>query len=171
MEPTTMFLIAGAVQGGLGIFQGLGARAESELDAFNLGTEKSLARTEAMQQTRFRDDSLREALAASDSFFLGVAGREETADIRAMREFEIEKSGDDISNIELMSRMNSLKYDQEIMGVKRKGRESLLASVITAATDVGMAYASYKDVRADKLMTPQSQWTKGRATSIRPRLR
>ena len=99
-----------------------------------------------------RDESLR-VPSASDSFFFAVAGREETEDIRAMREFEMEKSGEDISNIEFMARLNGLKYDQEA-ATKRKGRNTLLSSVVDAAFNMTSAYADYKDVQSSKLITP-----------------
>jgi len=171
MEPSTIVMLANVGKSVFGIFEAAGKKAQADLDAFNIGTEKSLSRTAAMRDTRLRDESLREALSASDSFFFSVAGREETRDIRAMRKFEMEKSGEDISNIEFMARLNGLKFDQEAAALKRKGRNTLLASVINAATSMGGAYADYKDVNSSKLMTPRSEWSRSSYSSPRPRLR
>ena len=171
MDPATMMALASVGKGIIGIFQAAGEKAQADLDAFNIGTEKSLSRTAAMRDTRLRDESLREALSASDTFFFGVAGREETDDIRAMRKFEMEKSGEDISNIEFMARLNGLKYDQEAAAIKRKGKNTLLASVVDAAFSAGSAYADYKDVQSSKLMTQRSSWSRSSYSSPRPRLR
>ena len=146
MAPSTIMAAGQAASAIFGIFQGIGAQKQAELDAFNIGTEKQMARASAMQSTRFRDDQLREALAASENFLRTVAGREITPDIEAFERKEREKSGEDIANIELMDFLNQLKLGSQQAQVKREGRETLLASVVRAAGTAADAYGTYKDV-------------------------
>jgi len=145
-EPTTILAAAMAVNAGFTILSGFGAREQAKLDEFNIGTERQMARASAMQATRYRDEQLSEALAASENFIRAVAGREFTPDIEAFVEREREKSGEDIANIELMSFLNQLKLNSEQAKVKRKGRETLLASVVRAVGTAAEGYEAYKDV-------------------------
>ena len=138
---------ANAASAGVSLLSGIGAQKSAQLEAFNIGTERILARTEAMQQAKLRDEGFREALAASNAFFFAAAGREETADIRAFKEKERIKSGEDISNIELMSFINQLKYGQEQAQVKRKGRESLIKGIVQAGSYAAKGYQQYDKAR------------------------
>lgn len=146
MNPSTIMAVGQAASGIFGIFQGIGKQKQAELDAFNIGTEKELARASAMQSTRFRDDQLREALAASENFLRTVAGREITPDLEAFERKEREKSGEDIANIELMNFLNQMKLTSQQAQVKREGRETLLASVVRSVGTLTEAYGTYKDV-------------------------
>ena len=165
MEPSTMMAVSQGVSAIFGIFQGIGAQKQAELDAFNIGTEKQMARASAMQQTRYRDDQLREALAASNNFFMAQASREITADIEAFERKERNISGEDISNIELMDFLNQSKMTMEQAQVRRKGRETLLASIVRAGGQLASAYDTYKDVAPPQRTVPR------RSYSPRPRLR
>ena len=102
IEASTMMAVSQGASAILGVFQGIGAQKQAELDAFNIGTEKQMARASAVQSTRFRDEQLREALAASENFLRTVVDREITPDLEAFERKEREKSGEDIANTELM---------------------------------------------------------------------
>lgn len=166
-----MMMLGNIAKGVFTIGQGIAAQRQAELDAFNVGTERVLAKASALMDTRVRDEALREALSANMNFFGGVLNREITADLEASMQKDKDISGEDLDNITFMNRMNDLKLGQEAAAIRQKGKNTLLASVFDAAYTVGMGYADYKDVMSSKPITPQSQWRRTTMTSPRPRLR
>ena len=90
MDPVTMMAIGQAASAVGTLFAGFGAQQQGQLDAFNIGTEAILARSQAIQQTLRRNEELKEAMDSFDAYYMSVLGREETADIRAFREKEEE---------------------------------------------------------------------------------
>lgn len=131
------------------ISAGAAAKRTSELKAFNIETESVLSRTQALQQSRIRNNELKEALATADAFFMGVAGRDiSDPSIQAFRKKEMETTGDDISDIEMMSRLNQLKFKTEALAERRRGREAYRASLFKAASTMASAYADYQDTAA-----------------------
>ena len=170
MNPTMLMAIGQGVSAVGTLLGGIGAQRQAQLDAFNVGTEAILARTQAIQQTLRRNEQLKEAIDSFDAYYMSVLGREETADIRAFERKEEETTGDDISDIEMMDRLNQLKYKGEAAGIRRKGHESLISAVIQAGSTALGAYADYKALSGG-LITPRSEWQRPSGTSIRPRLR
>lgn len=146
MEPATMMLLASASQAVGTLISGISAKNTAALNAFNIKTESILARAQAIQQSTLRNDQLKEAMATADALFMGAMGRDiSDPSFQAMKRKELETTGEDISDIEMMSRLNQLKYKAEASAMKRKGRETLLASVLSAAGTAGSGYADYRD--------------------------
>lgn len=170
MDPVTMMAIGQAASAVGTLFAGFGAQQQGQLDAFNIGTEAILARSQAIQQTLRRNEELKEAMDSFDAYYMSVLGREETADIRALKAKEEETTGADITDIEMMDRLNQLKYRGEAAGVRRQGRESLISAVIEAGSTAISAYSDYKDL-GGRPITERSSWRRPSSTSIRPRLR
>ena len=139
-------LISAGVSAMGAISVGAAAKKTSELTAFNIETESDLSRTQALQQSRIRNNEFKEALATADAFFMGVAGRDiSDRSIEAYKRKELETTGDDISDIEMMSRLNQLKFKTEAFAERRRGREFYRASLFRAATTVASGYADYQD--------------------------
>jgi len=148
MNPAVIMAIATGAQAVGTLIGGIAAKRTADLQAFNIKTESILSRAQAMQQTRLRYNELKEALSAADTFFMGVANRDiSDASIRAMKEKDIEVSSEDISDIEAMSRLTQLKYRTEALATRRKGRESLLASIITAGSTAAQGYQDFTDAQ------------------------
>lgn len=166
MEPSTMMMLGNVAKGIFTIGQGIAAQKQAELDAFNIGTEKVLAKAAALMDTRRRDEALREAMAANLNFFGGVLNREITADLEASMDKDANIAGEDMDNIEFMNRLNQMKFNQEIAATKQKGRQTLLASIVEGGTTIVSGYADYKDVQA-----PQVRTVPRTTQSVRPRLR
>lgn len=147
MTPEMIMAIAGGVSAAGTLAGGIGAKKTGELQTFNIETESILSRTQALQQSRLRNDQLKEALASAETFFMGVAGRDiSDPSIQAMKRKEMETTGEDISDIEMMSRLNQLKYKTEGLAAKGRGRDSLIASIIKAGSTAASTYYDYKDV-------------------------
>lgn len=119
---------------------------EGKLRAFNLGTEKVLAKAQGIQSARLRNEAFKEAKAINDTIFLSRSD-EITTSQEAFYRGQKEKTGEDVSNINLMTFMNQLKYTQEISAEKRKARTSLLAGVLSAGTTAFDTYSKYQDVK------------------------
>ena len=166
MEPSTMMMLGNVAKGIFTIGQGIAAKKQAELDAFNIGTEKVLAKAAALMDTRRRDEALREAMAANLNFFGGVLNREITADLEASMAKDADIAGEDMDNIEFMNRLNQMKFNQEIEATKTKGRQTLLASIVEGGTAIVSGYADYKDVQAPQVRTVPRTYQ-----SVRPRLR
>jgi hypothetical protein len=140
-----LVLASGALSviGQLGAAQ---ARAEeAKLRAFNLETEKIMAKAQGIQSARLRNEAFKEAKAINDTIFLSKSD-ELTTSQEAFYKGQKEKTGDDVSNINLMTFMNQLKYTQEVSAEKRKGRTSLLAGVLSAGITAFDTHSKYQDV-------------------------
>lgn len=146
MNPAMIMAISSGVSAIGTLAAGIGAKKTAELQAFNIQTESILSRAQAIQQSRLRNEELKEAFATADAFFMGVAGRDiSDPSIQAMKRREMETTGEDISDIEMMSRLNQLKYKTEALATKRRGRQSLISSIFKAGTTAATAYYDYKD--------------------------
>jgi len=144
MEATTMLAIAGGLKAAGQLFGAIGQSQYAELKAFNLGTEKILAKAQGIQSARLRNEAFKEAKAINDTIFLSGSDKLTTSQ-EAFYKGQKEKTGDDVSNINLMTFMNQLKYTQEIQSEKTRARTTLLADVLAAGSSGLQAYADYKD--------------------------
>jgi len=144
MNPAMIMAIAGGVQTVGTILGGIGAQKTAQLRSFDIKTESILSRTQALQQSRIRNDQTKEALSVVQGVF-AAAGRDEDGSTKAFREKELEVSGEDISDIEVMSFLNQLKYKGDAAATRRKGRESLFASILKAGSTAASTYSDFKD--------------------------
>ena len=145
MNPAIIMAIAGGVQTAGTVLGGIGGQKTAQLKSFDIKTESILSRTQALQQSRIRDDQTKEALSVVQGVF-AAAGRDVDGSTEAFRKKEIDVSGEDISNIEVMSFLNQLKYKGDAAATRRKGRESLFASILKAGSTAASTYSDYKDV-------------------------
>ena len=121
------------IQMGTAIDEGKAEKETRDLNSFNIKTDAVMSRAQAMQQTNLRFKDFKEAMAVSDTFFGGVSGRIEDASVRAFKGAELETTGEDISDIELMSRLNQLKLESEAITERRLGKDALRAGYTKAA--------------------------------------
>jgi hypothetical protein len=165
MEPSTIFMIASTIfKVGAGLQEGIAKEREAQLEAFNIGTERTLAKASANIDAIRRREELKDVMEAAESFFLRT--REETMDIEAYYEREQDIAGGDIDDIAAMSYLNDLKYKQEIYGTRRRGVQERQASVVRAVGDVLQAGVDYYSTRQDRPSLVEQ-----RKASPRPRLR
>lgn len=165
VEPSTMMMIASTVfKVGAGIAEGIAKEREAMLEAFNIGTERTLAKASANTDSIRRREELKDVMEAAESFFLRT--REETMDIEAYYEREQDTAGGDIDDIAAMSYLNDLKYKQEIIATKRRGVQERQASVVRAVGDILQAGYDYQSTRQDRPSLVQQ-----RKANPRPRLR
>ena len=148
MEPTTMLAIAGIAKGVGQLFGAIGQAEYERLKEFNLGTEKVLAKAQGIQSARLRNEAFKEAKAINDTIFLSRSD-EITRSQEAFYERQLEKTGEDISNINLMTFMNQLKYTQEIGAQKTKARTTLLTGILEAGQTGLETYAGFEDAKGD----------------------
>jgi len=115
------------------IEEGKAEKETRDLNSFNIKTDAVMSRAQAMQQTNLRFKEFKEAMAVSDTFFGAVSGRIEDASVRAFKSAELETTGEDISDVELMSRLNQLKLESEAITERRLGKDALRAGYTRAA--------------------------------------
>ena len=126
--------ILGLAQMGAAIGAAQDEKATRDLNSFNIKTEAVTSRAQALSQSTLRFNDFKEAMTIADTFFQGVANISSgSASTRAFKEAELEVTGDDISDIEVMSRLNDLKLKSEAAAEKRMGEQALRAGYLKAA--------------------------------------
>lgn len=144
MSVEVIMAIAGIAKGAGQLFGAIGQAEYDRLKEFNLGTEKVLAKAQGIQSARLRNEAFKEAKAINDTIFLSRSD-EITTSQEAFYRKQKEKTGEDVSNINLMTFMNQLKYTQEISAQKTKARTTLLAGILEAGQTGLETYAGFED--------------------------
>ena len=146
MEPFTMMMIASAVSAGGEILGGIGANEDAKLNAFNTKTEKKLSKVQAMQQSQARREEYDFATSANQAFLGGLLGRDDQS-VKAFFKREKETIGKDLGRIETQIAMSGRQADIAAENIRRRGRTTLLASTISAASGFGQAYGQGKSIQ------------------------
>ena len=148
MDPVTMMLIGTAVSAGGQVLAGIGAKSTSELNAYNMKTEKLLNQTQAMQAAQARREEYDLATASNIASF-AAAGRDIGQDrsVEAFLKRQKEIMGKDLGRMQTQTRMESVKSDMAAMAERRRGRNALISSLFQAAGTVGQGIYKYETVK------------------------
>ncbi len=116
------------------IAAGQAAREASDLNAFNIKTDKVLNEVQAIQRARARKEEYDLATSANIAAFYG-AGRDVGSDksVQAFLERQQELVGDDLGRIARQKNMDAMKAEMAAMAEKRRGRNAYTASLFNAA--------------------------------------
>lgn len=140
-------LALGLMQAGGSLIQGIGAYQSTKLERFNVGTESQLANAQGIQTRTAAIGAFKSAVKSADALY-SKFGRD-ISDPSALAQKRADKAvvGGDISDVAIMARINQLALKQQGAATMRKGRESLYASMMEAATTGGEAYLDWKKTR------------------------
>ncbi len=148
MAAETILLISSLISGGGQVLSGIGGKQETDLDAFNIKTQKRQNQVAAMQQARARMDEYDLATSSNIAAF-SAAGRDITTDrsVEAFLEKQKEVAAQDIGRIAKETSVEDLRADMMAMATKRQGRNALYASLFNAAGTVGEGLYRAEQVR------------------------
>ena len=145
IELITLAMLASAGVSAAGsIYGGISAKRTGVLNAFSTKTESILAKAQGVQQANMRNTAFKEAMSAADAIFY-AAGRDIDPSVEAFKRKEQKVFGEDISDLNLMTRLSELKLRQQGATERRVGKEAFIGSLIKATSTGLTAYSDYKD--------------------------
>jgi len=149
MDPITL-----AFAGISAIGQIAAGQAEKEaanLNAFQIRTDKTLNKAQALQMSRSRRAEYDSATAANIGAFY-AAGRDVDSDrsVQAFLKKQKEVAGQDIGRIARQENIQGIKAELASMGERRRGRNALTASLFSAAGTMGEGYHRYSSTKSKK---------------------
>ena len=149
MEPMTMLMLAStAVSAGGQILGGIGEKKSSDLNAFNIETDKKLNKAQALQESEARRAEYDVATASNIAAFAAMGRDIDDRSVQAFLKNQKEVFGEDLGRAEMQTSMQSRKSDIAASTERRRGRNTLLASTISAAGTIGQGAMNYRRVKA-----------------------
>lgn len=115
---------------------GIGAKKEAELNAFNIQTQKTQNKTQAMQAAQARREEYDLATASNIATF-SKATDLSSRSVQAFLERQKEIVGEDITRIAQQTRAEDLAADMRVLAEKRRGRNAFYSSLFNAAGTIG----------------------------------
>jgi len=142
-------LIAAGVGAAGQIAAGQAQQQASQLNAFNIKTDKQLNKVQALQQARARQEEYDLATSANVAAF-AAAGRDVGSDksVQAFLERQEELVGEDIGRIARQENIQGMKSEMAAMAEKRRGRNAYVSSLFSAAGTIGQGIYQYDTTRA-----------------------
>tara|TARA_R100000541_G_C1878454_1_gene81971 strand:- start:456 stop:902 length:447 start_codon:yes stop_codon:yes gene_type:complete len=148
MEPMTMIMLAtSAVSAGGQILGGIGEKKSADLNAFNIETDKKLNKVQAMQESEARRAAYDLATASNIAAFAAMGRAQSDNSVQAFLKRQKEVFGEDIGRAQMQTAIESRKSDIAASTERRRGRNTLLASTISAAGTIGQGVMDYDRVR------------------------
>jgi len=146
-EPITMIMLAtAAVSAGGQILGGIGEKKSADLNAFNIETDKKLNKVQAMQESEARRAEYDVATASNIAAFAAMGRAQSDNSVQAFLKRQKETFGEDIGRAQMQTAIQSRKSDIAASTERRKGRNTLLASTISAAGTIGQGAMDYDRV-------------------------
>jgi len=149
MDPFTMMMIGSSAVSAVGqIAAGRAQQQASQLNAFNIKTDKKLNEVQAMQQARARKEEYDLATSANVAAYY-AAGREVGADRSVQAFFEKQEKlvGQDLGRIARQQSIEGMKSEMAAMAEKRRGRNAYTASLFNAAGTMAQGIYQYQTTR------------------------
>lgn len=131
------------------IAAGRAQQQASQLNAFNIKTDKKLNKVQALQQARARQEEYDLATSANIAAF-AAAGRDVGSDksVQAFLERQEELVGEDIGRIARQESIQGMKSEMAAMAERRRGRNAYASSLFSAAGTIGQGIYQYDTIRA-----------------------
>ena len=146
-DPITMIMLAtAAVSAGGQILGGIGEKKSADLNAFNIETDKKLNKVQAMQESEARRAAYDVATASNIAAFAAMGRAQSDNSVQAFLKRQKEVFGEDIGRAQMQTAMQSRKSDIAASTERRRGRNTLLASTISAAGTIGQGAMDYDRV-------------------------
>ena len=144
--PVALMIAATAVSAGGQILGGIGAKKSSDLNAFNIETDKKLNKVQAMQESEARRADYDLATASNIAAFAAMGRAQSDNSVQAFLKRQRETFGEDIGRAQMQTAMQSRKSDIAASTERRRGKNTLLASTISAAGTIGQGAMDYDRV-------------------------
>lgn len=143
-------LIAAGISAIGQIAAGQAEKEAADLNAFQIRTDKTLNKAQALQMSRSRRAEYDSATAANIGAFY-AAGRDVDSDrsVQAFLKKQKEVAGQDIGRIARQENMQGIKAELAAMGERRRGRNALTASLFSAAGTMAEGYHRYSSTKSD----------------------
>lgn len=137
-----------AVSAAGSIYGGIAAKKSSELNAYQMETDKKFNQAQAMQAAQARREEYDLATASNIASF-AAAGRDIAQDrsVEAFLKRQEEILGKDVGRIQNQTNWEDVKSDMAAMAERRRGRNALTASLFQAAGTVGQGIYNYQIVK------------------------
>ena len=145
--PVALVIATTAVSAGGQILGGIGEKKSSDLNAFNIETDKKLNKVQAMQESEARRAAYDLATASNIAAFAAMGRAQSDNSVQAFLKRQKEVFGEDIGRAQMQTAMESRKSDIAASTERRRGRNTLLASTISAAGTIGQGAMDYDRVR------------------------
>ena len=141
-------LIFAAVKAGGQVLGGIGAKQTAQLNAFNMETEATLNKAQAIEMAQVRMEEYELASSANLAAF-AAAGRDIGSDrsVRAFMERQQEIVGKDIGRMNTQAYLEELKARQQAAGERRAGRDALISSLFSAAQTTASGISDYQKTK------------------------
>lgn len=149
MDPITLLMLGGTAISAAGqIYGGMAAKSASELNAYQMETDKKFNQAQAMQAAQARREEYDLATASNIASF-AAAGRDIAQDrsVEAFLKRQEEILGKDLGRIQNQTNWEDVKSDMAAMAERRRGRNALTASLFQAAGTVGQGIYNYQTVK------------------------
>lgn len=148
MSAATIFAIGQGLSAAGTLMAGIGAKQQSRLDAFNIETEKTLNKTQALQLSRARRQEFDLATASNIATF-AAAGRDISADksVRAFLERQKETFSEDVNVLANNTYRQNLKMEQEKLATLKRGQNALISSIFNAGATAAEGYVGYQRIK------------------------
>ena len=142
------FIVAAtaAVSAGGQILGGIGEKKSADLNAFNIETDKKLNKVQAMQESEARRADYDLATASNIAAFAAMGRAQSDNSVQAFLKRQKEVFGEDIGRAQMQTAIQSRKSDIAASTERRRGRNTLLASTISAAGTIGQGAMDYDRV-------------------------
>jgi hypothetical protein len=145
--PVALMIAATAINAGGQILGGIGEKKSADLNAFNIQTDKKLNKVQAMQESEARRAEYDVATASNIAAFAAMGRNIDDRSVQAFLNKQKETFGEDIGRAQMQTAMQSRKSDIAASTERRRGRNTLLASTISAAGTVGQGAMQYESIR------------------------
>jgi hypothetical protein len=144
INPMMIMMASSAISAGGQILGGIGEAQASKLNAFNIKTDKKLNKAQAMQESEARRAEYDVATASNIAAFAAMGRAQSDNSVQAFLKRQKEIFGKDLGKAERQTFIAGKKSDISAATEIRKGRNTLLASTISAAGTIGQGAYQYK---------------------------
>lgn len=168
-----LFIASSAISAAGSLMAGAAQQQASELNAFNIETQKVVSDTQAAQNHNDRLELFRNNLSSNIAFMFStgrdvdVTQNKRTTSVAAFLEKQKETVGADIRRLEFQKQMEGARYQAEAAAERQRGRAAMLSGVVGAVSSMVGAVYKYEDIR----LTEMALQSNAPATSPRPTMR
>jgi len=145
MDPFTMMMIGSSAVGAVGqIAAGQAQKQASELNAFQIETDKEMNKVQALQASRARREEYDLATSTNVAAF-SAAGRDRS--VEAFLEKQKEVIAEDVGRIDQQTQFENMKASMAAMAERRRGRNALSAAMFSAVGTASEGIYRYQTTR------------------------
>ena len=128
------------------IAAGQAQKQASELNAFQIETDKEMNKVQALQASRARREEYDLATSTNVAAF-SAAGREDNRSVEAYLEKQKEVIAQDVGRIDQQTRFENMKASMAAMAERRRGRNALSAAMFSAVGTASEGIYRYQTTR------------------------